>query len=437
MKAKGGIPRSHTDRDDAVLDIRKPPRSFTEIPPEVQEPEWEYAIDNRFVSIHVLADAFFRGLESSSESIDALYGVLASNLSAPLPPPDELRRLSDRYLKKVAGLYFVELLKVFHKRHGKIVRVTRVFKPIPCYAVLTRSGEIFVSGNLLGHTTVLTAEERNVYLDCLLLSREVKRVVRFPQGRQACGDAIFSVITTLLNSLSERRVNDDLASFVKSRYRAARALCEQFGRRDAQCVFLYAMIAFTIIGGAAFYFYVQDYWVPRAGYDEAVNPANCAFAGTVGAAISVLIRVTRGKFDVSYQVGQVLLMLSGMFRSIIGLVFGFLVYAFIQGNLTPFITVPADGDKHYFFIAVGFLAGFSERLIPQLLASTEGGLGGGHPPSDASTESAMLLESRRHRIRRKAAQREKNGHHPADREPGDQTGSRQGNAGRDPAGNGA
>jgi hypothetical protein len=110
----------------------------------------------------------------------------------------------------------------------------------------------------------------------------------------------------------------------------------------------------------------------------------------------IFIRVTRGSLDINYSAGQPLIILASVFRPFIGLVFGFLLYAFIEGKLTTFVSVPADADRPLFSVAMGFIAGFSERLVPRLIASTEGDTRDDysapkHPPSkndadhDAST----------------------------------------------------
>lgn len=60
---------------------------------------------------------------------------------------------------------------------------------------------------------------------------------------------------------------------------------------------------------------------------------------------------------------------AGRPRPLVGLVFGGLVYVLFESGLVG-IPVP-DGDEVYFFIALGFIAGFSERFAPDLVANTE------------------------------------------------------------------
>jgi hypothetical protein len=386
-------PMAANDRmphQDTVVNLRKLPQRLDDVPPTVRELQWEQARINQSVRIDVLADAHFRSMKSPPDLLDEFIANLpTADAARDTQSAATIRRLSDQYLQQIACLYYLALVPIFQKQYGKIIRAAHINEPEPCYIVLTASGEMFVSGNLVTRPDVLTAEERNIILDCFLLSREVKRVVRFSQGRQTCGDAIFSVVATLLNAVSERfklrkKVNAnghqplresihriDMA-FIRARYRQAVDLCKQFGIRDSRCLYLYALIVATILTCICYSVIVLRHWLPP-GLDAAhfIIPANCALAGTVGAAVSMMTRVTRGSLDDSYRAGQVLLILAAVFRPLIGLVFAFIIYALIQGKLTPFITPPTDANVGYFYIAIGFIAGFSERLVPRLIASTE------------------------------------------------------------------
>jgi hypothetical protein len=91
-------------------------------------------------------------------------------------------------------------------------------------------------------------------------------------------------------------------------------------------------------------------------------------AGAIGAIISVLLRMTgRGRgFTIDHEIGSVGVMRLGAFRPIIGAVFGVLFSFLVQTSL-----VPVD-DKELtleFFVAVAFLAGFSERWTQVVLGS--------------------------------------------------------------------
>jgi hypothetical protein len=83
-------------------------------------------------------------------------------------------------------------------------------------------------------------------------------------------------------------------------------------------------------------------------------------AGAIGATVSVMIRITRGqKFDVDSTQGLAMTMLAGAFRPVVGAVLGASLYVLLLAGLLP-LEIPQE-SAGYFFAAVGFLGGFSER----------------------------------------------------------------------------
>ena len=87
-----------------------------------------------------------------------------------------------------------------------------------------------------------------------------------------------------------------------------------------------------------------------------------AVAGGVGALLSVMTRLTANNLRVDPDAGPKLVLLAGSFRPVIGAIFAFVVYMFVEGGLIP-IKVTATGlSATYFFLGIGFLAGFSERF---------------------------------------------------------------------------
>lgn len=85
-------------------------------------------------------------------------------------------------------------------------------------------------------------------------------------------------------------------------------------------------------------------------------------AGGAGAILSVMTRLTANNLSVDPGVGSRLILLAGSFRPLIGGLFAFALYVFVQGGLLP-IEVTATGvEATYFYLGVAFLAGFSERF---------------------------------------------------------------------------
>jgi hypothetical protein len=90
--------------------------------------------------------------------------------------------------------------------------------------------------------------------------------------------------------------------------------------------------------------------------------------GGVGAVVSVISRASSLKLD--YQVGHVQLTLLGMFRPLVGGVFGFIICALIRSKVVNFAMPPDPTESLFYYAGAAFISGFSERLAPGILEST-------------------------------------------------------------------
>jgi gluconate kinase len=88
----------------------------------------------------------------------------------------------------------------------------------------------------------------------------------------------------------------------------------------------------------------------------------CTGAGAVGALVSVLSRMSGGndKFSVDFEVGRPLLRRLGLYKPLVGSVFGVALYFLLASGLL--MTEAPDGEIRYFYGIVAFFAGFSERF---------------------------------------------------------------------------
>jgi len=110
--------------------------------------------------------------------------------------------------------------------------------------------------------------------------------------------------------------------------------------------------------------------------------------GSVGAFVSVLQRMSGEKFRVHYDLGKRNLYMLGSFRPVLGAVFGVFSYlVFASGVLQ---TDPPTGDKgFYYYGALAFVAGFSERFTRVLIKETSGAAvpsGGGEAAEEGCEE---------------------------------------------------
>lgn len=109
--------------------------------------------------------------------------------------------------------------------------------------------------------------------------------------------------------------------------------------------------------------------------------ANAAYgialpAGSLGAIVSVLQRMSSGKLVLDIDASRDMLEVFGAVRPLIGAVFGLAVTALLIGGLIPAVQVPA-GQELAFFAGIGFLAGFNERWAQDILKSTSDQVGSG------------------------------------------------------------
>lgn len=92
--------------------------------------------------------------------------------------------------------------------------------------------------------------------------------------------------------------------------------------------------------------------------------------GALGSIISIATRLKA--FVHAKQEDPMLLFFHGFFKPVIGIGFALFVFTFISSGL---ISVSVASDKvRYFFLALSFLAGFSERFAQDIMTKTEGTL---------------------------------------------------------------
>jgi hypothetical protein len=94
--------------------------------------------------------------------------------------------------------------------------------------------------------------------------------------------------------------------------------------------------------------------------------------GVLGAGLSVLTRLTHGKLAVDHRPRQFLVTFFGAARPLIGAIFGVAAYFFTSASLIQ----QQSGAAVPLWFAVGFAAGFFERLTQDMLTSPISGTSG-------------------------------------------------------------
>jgi hypothetical protein len=96
-------------------------------------------------------------------------------------------------------------------------------------------------------------------------------------------------------------------------------------------------------------------------------------AGAIGAIVSVLQRMAseKSKFTVHYDLGKRTLYMLGSYRPVLGAVFGLFSYFVLASRILQ-TSPPTKTNALYYYGAVAFVAGFSERFTQVLAKSVEG-----------------------------------------------------------------
>lgn len=162
----------------------------------------------------------------------------------------------------------------------------------------------------------------------------------------------------------------------------------QAAARTAQMIYLRGMLmglAVVLVLTPVLAWLLSSLDVP--GVDGALF-IGCLISGAFGAVMSVLIRMSNNKFSVSHEVGRDWVTNLGAARPFIGAIFALLLYFAFKGELLQQISLPEEQASEFaFFIAAGFLIGFSERLAKEVIAGGEQRLGPISVAADQSTDT--------------------------------------------------
>jgi hypothetical protein len=277
------------------------------------------------------------------------------------------------------------MFRQFERKNGRIVRwytARRVFAA----AALTEQDDITVT---LGRDLPAGSEE---LVDLLRRCQQVAytawhRLTRF--DRRQCQNMIFSVIEEALRQLDgpgRAKADRSLRPLVK-RLNEAEDFMLRCATRRAQAKYLKGMLAGTVVTGLV----VGALALVLAEGQDLTRLAGqlllVATAGTVGAVVSVLWRMTSGSFrmnlpTLSHEMKGTDLRLVAALRPVIGLVFALATITLVMGAVIP-VDPKSGATQTALFAGIGFLAGFSERLAQDMFVRSGQGLTGvmGDSPS--------------------------------------------------------
>ncbi len=210
-----------------------------------------------------------------------------------------------------------------------------------------------------------------------------------PKPRKICMRMTFNVITLLLGTLDNRIGRGEKASAFDQSHADQRTLEEELAsteayylnaaRRTSRMHYMLGMVIGLPLAGAVAYVLYKIDGIPT-------NMAIVFAAGSVGALVSVMERLTAGKLNMNHEVGRTTNVSLGLIRPFIGALFALALYFFISGELVSVFNLPEEDVQPYFFAGIGFLAGFSERFAQDIVAQGKSAAGGAAAaPSRAPT----------------------------------------------------
>jgi hypothetical protein len=197
------------------------------------------------------------------------------------------------------------------------------------------------------------------------------------QPRRMLLETLFSVVVYIIGVLDslegmkdtgqdERAVKQHTRLCIQKALRIARSelarlqqLVNEAARMSALRYYVFGLFIGGLVLLALAWTTGRIHMFAQAGTQDLVRTVA---AGGLGAIISVMIRISHGqRLDVETTQGNFMTCLAGSFRPVIGGTLGVALYVLLQASLIP-LQIPAQpADASYFFTAIAFLAGFSER----------------------------------------------------------------------------
>ena len=206
---------------------------------------------------------------------------------------------------------------------------------------------------------------------CESLAARIHEVLRDTSQRIAM-QSLFIAISHILGFAESERAKDEkavaeLEEMMNAELDRIEAYYEQAAVRSGQIVYiggmLLGMLPMLVLGLFAWVLRIIDLGNPSARIG-----VFCFAAGSVGALVSVMSRMTSRRVRVDWEFGKDTLRTLGALRPFVGAVFGLMTYFALKSGV---IDLNVSGvESSYFFILFAFAAGFSERLAQDMLMAT-------------------------------------------------------------------
>lgn len=301
--------------------------------------------------------------------------------------------------KFVCERYFPLLIGAFEASHGQIVR-SFFCDNLVGGIVLTNQGRLVCN---CAPCPSDCAPLVDLLHKCDDLSTEVHYVFDDSKDASAVLNMLFSVMHQILNELDSAALasnmknsggeviavsNDEKQVTVRvlnidvltEDYTRALRYFERAAQRAAQLTYLRGMMlgigaVFLLSIGLSGAFSLWDV----QGLQKQPFVASIV-AGSLGATVSVMSRMSFGKLSLDHTAGTQQLIILGAVRPFLGCIFGVILHMLLAGGLLS-LRAP-NGSEVYFYAGLAFLAGFSERFAQDMLVVAERGVRGDRAHSE-------------------------------------------------------
>ena len=288
-----------------------------------------------------------------------------------------------------ARLRYEETRAAFEAEHGKIVDDYWSSREPAAVALCCRRGRWGGVEWALHRITGTLAFGRPEFSRLLLQSgRESVHAANVLHGmaQSVAVSNLFSLSKDVMASLEVQRSDPGAAKAASRDLEEIATYIAEAGARRAQIIYLKGLmrgLVALIVMAPLIAQLLSTADLP--GFDRQLFVGSL-IAGAFGATMSVLNRMSGGRFDISREVGRAYVTNReyvtnlGTARPFIGATFALLLYFAFQGKLLAQVhTPPSRSGEFAFIVASGFVIGFSERLAKEIVRSADSGVGGSAP----------------------------------------------------------
>jgi hypothetical protein len=182
------------------------------------------------------------------------------------------------------------------------------------------------------------------------------------------------VMVKAVEDITGYRIKEALAN-ANAYLRTLTTHIAQYSKQEAQVVYIRALFpgfAFVLALVAAYCSIIYEIGVTRHWTSDAQLSwhlfAIAATTGALGAVVSVMLRVANKPLTINYSAGRGLIRLAGVFRPVVGAIFGLVFFVLINAGLLQVLAAPHKmGSRAFFVAAICFAAGFSERRAQDVI----------------------------------------------------------------------